>query len=93
MKSPYDIIVKPLVTEKSTAASKDQNTYYFAVALEANKPEIKKAVETIFSVKVDRVNTIRLKGKPKRSRTRAGQKSDWKKAMVTLKEGSRIDIF
>ncbi len=93
MKSPYDIIVKPLVTEKSTAASKDQNTYYFAVALEANKPEIKKAVETIFSVKVDRVNTIRLKGKPKRSRTRAGQKSDWKKAMVTLKEGSRIDVF
>ena len=93
MKTPYDIIIKPLVTEKSTEASKDHNTYFFAVSLEANKPEIKQAVETIFSVKVARVNTIRLIGKPKRYRTRAGHRPDWKKAMVMLKEGYRIDAL
>lgn len=93
MKSPYDIVIKPLVTEKSTGASKNNNTYFFMVAREANKPEIKHAVETIFSVNVERVNTILLKGKPKRYRLVPGQRPDWKKAMVTLKEGHRIDVL
>jgi large subunit ribosomal protein L23 len=93
MKSPYDIIIRPLVTEKSSVGSKNHNTYFFAVQPSANKPEIKKAVETIFSVKVDRVNTIAMKGKPKRYKVRVGKRPDWKKAMVTLKEGQRIDVL
>ncbi|MFC1524973.1 50S ribosomal protein L23 [Planctomycetota bacterium] len=93
MKSPYDTIRKPLVTEKSTDAGKESNTYMFVVARDANKPEIKQAVEAIFSVKVDRVNTMLLKGKPKRSRLIPGKKPDWKKAMVTLKEGQHIDVL
>jgi len=93
MKSPYDIIIRPLVTEKSTEGSKKYNTYFFAVDRDANKYEIKRAIETVFSVKVTRINTICLKGKPKRYRAATGKKPDWKKAIVSLKEGDRIDVF
>ena len=87
----YDLIRSPLITEKATAAS-EHNQVIFRVPLTATKREVKAAVEGLFSVKVDAVNTIRVQGKLKRVRGRPGQRSDSKKAIVTLAEGSRIDV-
>ena len=87
----YDIVRTPVVTEKSTMASQ-HNQVVFRVPLEASKPEIKAAVEGIFNVKVLAVNTIRAKGKVKRFRGAIGQRSDTKKAMITLAEGQSIDV-
>ncbi|GLQ18697.1 50S ribosomal protein L23 [Maritalea porphyrae] len=87
----YDIIRNPVVTEKSTYAS-EHNQVVFDVAIDATKPEIKKAVEGLFSVKVQAVNTLIRKGKEKRFRGRVGQRKDVKKAIVTLAEGQSIDI-
>lgn len=87
----YKIIRSPVVTEKSTRGS-EQNKVTLTVALDATKPEIKMAVEGIFKVKVTAVNTLRVKGKTKRFRGILGQRSDRKKAIVTLAEGSSIDI-
>jgi large subunit ribosomal protein L23 len=87
----YDVIRAPVITEKATAAS-EHNQVIFRVALEATKREVKAAVEGLFDVKVQAVNTIRMQGKTKRHRGRIGQRSDYKKAVVTLAEGSRIDI-
>ena len=87
----YDLIRAPLITEKATAAS-EHNQVIFTVPLTATKREVKAAVEGLFSVKVDAVNTIRVQGKLKRVRGRPGQRSDFKKAIVTLAEGSRIDV-
>lgn len=87
----YDIVLHPLITEKATRAS-EQNQVTFKVALAASKPEIKAAVEGLFGVKVKRVNTIRVKGKVKRFRGRPGKRSDFKKAIVTLAEGQSIDV-
>jgi len=87
----YDVILAPIITEKSTRIS-DHNQVVFRVALDATKPEIKAAVEKLFEVKVTAVNTIRVKGKTKRFRGIMGRRSDTKKAIVTLAEGSRIDI-
>lgn len=87
----YNVIRAPMVTEKSTRGS-EQNKVTFAVALDATKNEIKAAVEEIFKAKVKSVNTIRQKGKTKRFRGVQGQRSDRKKAIVTLVEGSSIDI-
>ena len=87
----YDVIVSPAITEKSTMAS-EQNQVVFNVARKASKPEIKAAVEALFGVKVMAVNTLLRKGKRKTFRGRRGQQSDFKKAMVTLAEGSRIDV-
>ena len=87
----YDLIRSPLITEKATAAS-EHNQIIFRVPLTATKREVKAAVEGLFSVKVDAVNTIRVQGKLKRVRGRPGQRSDSKKAIVTLAEGSRIDV-
>ncbi len=87
----YDLIRSPLITEKATAAS-EHNQVIFKVPLTATKREVKAAVEGLFSVKVDAVNTIRVQGKLKRVRGRPGQRSDFKKAIVTLAEGSRIDV-
>ncbi len=87
----YDVIVSPVVTEKSTMAS-EQNQVVFNVARKASKPEIKAAVEALFGVKVTGVNTLVRKGKLKRFRGRVGQQSDVKKAIVTLAEGQSIDI-
>jgi large subunit ribosomal protein L23 len=87
----YDVIVSPVVTEKSTMAS-EQNQVVFNVAKKASKPEIKAAVEALFGVKVTGVNTLVRKGKLKRFRGRLGQQSDVKKAVVTLAEGQSIDI-
>jgi len=87
----YEVIRAPIVTEKSTMGS-EFNQVTFKVALDASKPEIKQAIERLFEVKVEAVNTIRVKGKTKRFRGRLGQRSDYKKAIVTLAEGQSIDI-
>lgn len=87
----YDVIVAPHITEKSTLLS-ENNAVVFKVADSATKPQIKAAVEALFKVKVKAVNTLRVKGKTKLFRGRPGQRSDYKKAMVTLAEGQRIDV-
>lgn len=87
----YKIITSPVVTEKSTRGS-EHSKVTFNVSLDATKPEIKKAIEDIFKVKVKAVNTLRVKGKIKRFRGMLGQRSDRKKAIITLVEGSSIDI-
>ena len=87
----YDVIVAPVVTEKSTLVS-EQNQVVFKVARDATKPQIKKAVEQLFGVKVTAVNTAVRKGKVKRFRGRLGQQSDTKRAFVTLAEGQAIDV-
>ncbi len=87
----YDVIVSPAITEKSTMAS-EANQVVFNVARTASKPEIKAAVEALFSVKVTAVNTLVRKGKVKRFRGTRGRQNDVKKAIVTLAEGQSIDI-
>ena len=87
----YDLILSPVVTEKSSRVS-EYNQVTFRVPLDATKPEIKAAVEGLFKVKVTAVNTIRVKGKTKRFKGVAGRRSDTKKAIVTLAEGSTIDV-
>jgi large subunit ribosomal protein L23 len=87
----FEVIRAPVVTEKSTIGS-EHNQVTFRVAMDATKPEIKAAVEALFKVKVKKVNTLRQKGKAKRFRGRLGQRSDYKKAIVTLEEGHRIDV-
>lgn len=87
----YELLRSPVITEKATLAS-ENNQVVFRVPLDANKSEIKAAVETLFKVKVDGVNTIRVKGKAKRFRGRPGQRSDYKKAMIRLAEGHSIDV-
>ena len=89
----YSIIKKPLRTEKSVADGEATNSYHFEVDLRANKIQIKKAVEKHFDVKVQDVRTIVRKGKTRRVRFKLGRTKDWKKAVVTLKNGSTIDFF
>ncbi|TYO93844.1 50S ribosomal protein L23 [Desulfallas thermosapovorans] len=92
MKNPRDIIKKPVVTEKSMGLV-EENKYTFIVDMGANKIEIRQAVEELFNVKVDKVRTMRVKGKTKRVRNRWGKAPDRKKAIVTLKEGQKIQLF
>ena len=87
----YDLIRSPVITEKATNAS-EHNQVIFRVPLAATKRAVKAAVEGLFSVKVEAVNTIRMMGKTKRFKGRIGRRSDYKKAIVTLAEGSRIDV-
>jgi large subunit ribosomal protein L23 len=87
----YDVIVKPVITEKATLAS-EAGAVVFQVAKDASKPQIKEAVENLFGVKVKAVNTVVTKGKAKRFRGRPGVRSDVKKAYVTLEEGNTIDV-
>ncbi|MBM6596043.1 50S ribosomal protein L23 [Microvirga pudoricolor] len=87
----YDVIVSPVITEKATALS-DQNKVVFKVKSDATKPQIKEAVEKLFDVKVKSVNTLVTKGKVKLFRGIRGQRSDVKKAVVTLEEGQTIDV-
>ncbi|MEV8016679.1 50S ribosomal protein L23 [Streptomyces sp. NPDC086554] len=89
---PRDVLVKPVVSEKSYALL-DEGKYTFIVAPGSNKTQIKQAVEAVFSVKVTGVNTINRQGKRKRTRTGFGKRADTKRAIVTLAEGDRIDIF
>ncbi|WP_029013605.1 50S ribosomal protein L23 [Niveispirillum irakense] len=87
----YDLIVAPVITEKATMGS-EHNQVTFKVRLDAKKPEIKAAIEGLFKVKVTAVNTVVVKGKTKRFRGTIGRRSDYKKAVVTLAEGSTIDV-
>ena len=91
MKISYDVIKSLLQSEKSTNMM-ELNKYTFSVANRANKVEIKKAVEDIYKVKVLNVNTLKMHGKKKRVRYILGKKPDWKKAVVTLKEGQKIEM-
>lgn len=89
----YDIIIKPVVTERSME-NMESKRYTFKVDTRANKSEIKKAVETIFGVKVRQVNTMNITGKKKRMGANVGKRPDWKKAIVTLTEDSKeIEFF
>ena len=93
MKTAYDIIIKPIITEQSMEATEEKK-YVFQVANDANKIEIKKAVEEIFGVKVEKVNTIRMDGKEKRMGVHIGRRANWKKAMVKLTADSMtIEFF
>jgi large subunit ribosomal protein L23 len=87
----YDVIVSPVITEKATMLS-EHNKVVFRVRKDATKPQIKEAVERLFDVKVTNVNTLVTKGKVKMFRGRRGQRSDVKKAIVTLAEGQSIDV-
>ena len=92
MKSPRDVIIRPVVSEKSYSGI-EQNTYTFLVDRRSNKTEIKQAVQAIWDVRVLSVNTLNRKGKVKRRRFTTGKKSDQKRAIVTLAEGDSIEIF
>jgi large subunit ribosomal protein L23 len=93
MKSPYDVIRRPIITER-TADLMAEKKYVFEVDRRVNKTEIKQAVEAIFNVKVAKVNTMNMKGKPKRYGRYSGYRPDWKKAIVTLTPDSKeLDFF
>lgn len=89
----YQVIKRPLITEKGMRGNEEQNTVVFQVDRNANKLMIKQAVEVVFQVKVLEVNTLNVRGKKKRVRMREGNKPDWKKAYVTLREGDTITFF
>ena len=89
----YHVIQKPVITEKATGDSGRRNAYHFRVPLDANKVEIRQAVQKLFSVKVLRVNTLRVKPKARRRGWVAGQTQAWKKAMVVLAEGQTIEVL
>ena len=90
--NPRDIIIRPIVTEKTSDMMKD-NKYAFQVAMGANKTEIRQAIEAIFNVKVVNVNTVRVEGKKKRMGRFEGKRSDYKKAIVKLASGNTIPLF
>ena len=88
----YGLIQKPLVTEKSTVLQDIRNQFTFRVHPKANKSQIRKAVETLFEVKVEKVRIMNMPGKLKRFMGRPGRSPGWKKALVTLRDGEKIDI-
>ncbi len=92
MYDPRDIIIRPIISEKSYDMI-EQNRYTFEVAKTASKPQIAQAVDEIFGVTVTSVNTMNVTGKPRRVRVAKGKTRDWKKAVVTLKEGDSIEFF
>jgi len=95
-KHPADILIRPILTEKATRLNDDYGKLVFEVHINATKPEIKKAVETVFGVKVKKVNTMIVKPKKKRVLTRGGRRYGttrmWKKAIITLAEGQKLDL-
>ena len=88
-----NVIIKPLVTEKSTHQQATRNAYAFQVATWANKPQIRQAVEKVYNVKVLDVRTMNRKGKPRRAKFKIAHTSNWKRAIVVLDENSRIELF
>ena len=88
----HDIIVRPIVTEKSSRMM-EENKYTLEIHPQANKTEVRKAVETVFKVKVEKVHTLKVRSKPKRMGVFLGKSRAWKKAIVTLAEGERIEFF
>jgi large subunit ribosomal protein L23 len=93
MKSPHEVIKAPLISEKGTLLTESANQVLFKVRPDANKIEVKHAVETLFKVKVEQVRIARYLGKVRRIGRSMGRRSDWKKAYVTLREGDKIDFF
>jgi large subunit ribosomal protein L23 len=93
MRDPRQIILRPLVTEKATTLKDEHNQVSFQVAMDANKIEVRQAVEAIFKVKVTDVRTLVVFGKEKRMGRYLGRRPSWKKAVVTLGQGSKIDLF
>jgi large subunit ribosomal protein L23 len=93
MTDPRAVVRRALITEKGTAMRELRNQYHFEVARDANKIEIKRAIETIFSVKVSSVRTQQLRGKVRRQGRYSGKRSDWKKAIVTLLPDQKIELF
>jgi large subunit ribosomal protein L23 len=93
MRDARTVLVRPLLTEKATIARETGNEYVFEVARDANRIQIKEAVENRFQVKVAGVRTVSVKGKIKRMGAHQGKRADWKKAYITLREGSTIDLF
>lgn len=93
MKSFYDIIKRPLITEKAVMAKEILGRYSFEVALTASKPVVRKAVEDFFKVKVQDIHTMVIHGKKRRIGRYSGKRPNWKKAIVTLEKGQKIDIF
>lgn len=93
MRNVYDVLVRPVLTEKSTELLDKQNAYTFVVAKDANKIEIARAIEKQFGVKVENVRTMRYAGKERRMGRYVGRRPSWKKAVVTLREGDAIEIF
>jgi len=92
MYDPRDIIIRPIISEKSYAMI-EQNRYTFEVSKTSNKTQIAQAISEIFGVTVTSVNTMNVTGKPRRVRLAKGKTRDWKKAVVTLKQGDTIDLF
>ncbi|MBA3887726.1 MAG: 50S ribosomal protein L23 [Acidobacteria bacterium] len=93
MRNIYDVIVRPVITEKATEQLDRNQVYTFVVARQANKIEIAQAVEKLFNVKVDTVRTMQYRGKQRRVGRNVGQRPSWKKAVVTLRAGDTIEIF
>jgi large subunit ribosomal protein L23 len=93
LRNPRSIILRPLVTEKGSRLREAGNKYMFSVVADANRIEIKQAVQEIFNVKVKSVKTMIMHGKVKRMGVFEGKRPDWKKAVVTLEEGQSIDLF
>ncbi|MBX3025353.1 50S ribosomal protein L23 [bacterium] len=93
MSSVFDVVTSPLITEKGTMIGELGNQVVFRVRRDANKEQIRRAVETLFKVKVEKVRTLNLLGKTRRVGRHVGKRPDWKKAYVTLAEGQRIDFF
>jgi large subunit ribosomal protein L23 len=93
MRSPRQVIVRPVVTERSTTLGEEQDAFTFIVAEDANKIEIKRAVEDLFDVKVKSVNTMRYRGKLRRVGRAVGRRASYKKAIVKLVDGERIDVY
>jgi large subunit ribosomal protein L23 len=93
MKGPYEVVLRPLLTEKGTRLKEEGNQYLFRVAKTANKVEIKQAIEQLFKVTVLDVHTVRQQGKVKRLGRFQGRRPDWKKAIATLKKGDSIELY
>ena len=93
MKDPHDIVLKPLLTEKMEFLKDDSSKYAFVIREDANKIEIREAIESIYNVTVTKVAVMNLHGKKRRIGWIQGRRSSWKKAIVTLKEGDSIEYF
>jgi large subunit ribosomal protein L23 len=93
MPTKFEVVVKPLITEKMSAAYQDRGEYTFEVHPDASKPQIRQAIEELFGVKVTNVWTSNQRGKEKRMGKSAGRRPNWKKAIVKLREGDTIEVF
>ena len=92
-REPYDVLIRPYLTEKMTTLREKANQVAFIVRADANRIEVKRAVETALKVRVERVNIMNIQGKTKRMGRFVGKRPDWKKAIVTLKEGEKLELY